>query len=265
MDLLKEIRKVAARHPETRPALVSLLRRASLSVTASEEDLSSFDWDEVLVGPLARVRIKSYPYPLIVIEELPQKGKRRLKRFTWQISRLDVGGTESFLLIPNLKRDWKLSRSMTAERANAALQHAILKALVDWKSESPATYPEYADRAMGKYGLPTEEDIYYLKVEPVDMVPVEVQGDTWFLRSSWASFEITWKPHGADNHAMWEMQGDPSFTKYTSKSAGGARKLFKFLKASANRPGRMGKMSFDELLGWIKKQKIAMDSYSSRW
>jgi len=227
-------------------------------------------WDEILAGDKARIRWKGHPSAYMVIEELPSKGKKRLKRATYSVGDSLLTGfgqsSPNRFMMENLLMDAKLSKSMTYDQAVKAMDGALQKALAGWKKDiadgkttrwEPAEIPDWFYRSL-KY-VPDVEEVFYLTVEPKDYAPVEVEGKNFSLKSEWGTFEADLHIAGAEEHAYG---GDPHYIKMNSKSQGGARKLFKALKAN---PDVLKGKTWEDLQAFLSGAKIGFETAHSQW
>lgn len=104
----------------------------------------------------------------------------------------------------------------------------------------------------------SEEEVFYLDVEPHDYRPIVFKGKDFSGKSEWRGF--TFYADRDEDEYMAQMEGMRAF--YKSKSAGGARKLFKLLKGD---PTLTQSMTVDKFTSWLAKNKIAYDFTPTVW
>jgi len=226
-------------------------------------------WDDVLVGDKVRIRIQGHPRHYVVIEELPQKGKKRLKRFEFTIgdsimSLNRAGGkVYNYFMIENLKRDWKPSTSQTAEANAKGLQKALEKAFKDLDKDK-VEYPDWVKESLTGKWMPQADEVHYLQVEPVDYTPVEIKAkDEFYLRAEWNSFQVSLNNGMTDKQLEeYAYGGDPHYTKLVSSSSAGARKFFKWVKSQED---DIKRMTGKKLQAAMDAGKIKYKYQSSVW
>jgi len=269
--LYNQLKKLASSEPSLRPHIVPLLRKHAAGVMASRDIDSRHGWDEVIVGDKVRIRWKGHPHSYAVIEELPQKGKRHLKRFHFEIGSylqsLHSRQADAFML-ENLKLEWRPSASMTAEGSASALRKAIDKAIKNWekaaKSGKAEPIPDWFTRSFSKQHMPHREEVFYLNVEPRDYAPVRVSvKDQFYINAEWTKFEISLNG-GMSDAAIEELSygGDPYYTKLVSKSPTSARKFFKWVKANEK---AIKSMTGNDLTKALDQGKIQYSYLHSVW
>jgi hypothetical protein len=260
METLKgKLVRLAYGKPELRADLLPLLKQAR------------YDWKKTLNGTKVRVRWSDHPDNTVLIEELPGKPvKRRVRRMLTDNRYLThwVKASSSFLMA-NIMRDFKFSKGMSYDQAVASLRGAMEKAKADAIDETakaveknPGRYELIDDAWFKKMGWPRaffqENEVSYLEVEPVDYKPVSFKGKGFSGKAEWTKFEF-WDEKSKDEY-MEQMEGMRAF--YSNKSAGGARKLFKWLKANEDKVKNMDVGQFQAMLD---KGKIAYKYVPTVW
>jgi len=206
------------------------------------------DWDGKFMGRDARLRWSRTTW---LLEELPQKGKKKLKvADLMNPSSRGMGEFDPFIA-SNILRDAKLSSSDNYER--------IKKKILD-------AYEKAADRCVEK-GV-SEENVewlrkedwherteFYLNIVPEDVDPIEVEGKDFSFMSKWTGFK-------AYSPSSDFQQADPHYTYYGSTSPTAARKLYKIVNADPTVLKNVSWSKFDE---WLKKNKIGYDTHFSVW
>ena len=182
------------------------------------------------------------------IEELPGKPvKRKVRHMPINLQWILAQHLNRFM-IENLADAAKLKKSMNYDQMVKAMKDAIEKAAEEYEGKPAGRISRFEFHKYGGVsGICHESTRSYLEVEPEDHKPITVKlSDGSALVSDWGSFNVyspTWDPHSMDR---------PPFI--SSKSAGGARKLFKMLKADANALAAVAYMS---LANFLRKNKIA--------
>lgn len=215
-------------------------------------------WKTLFSGPKVRVRFQEHPNHAMWIEELSGKPfKRRLKYakvYTYDLMRNT--GSNRFMM-ENLIRDASLSNSMSFDQVVSKMKKVIedaKKAVV----EDDSNGFDYAWFKANGYDLNRstwmfeEGEINYLQVEPADYNPVILGGNDWNGTFEWTQFTF-YADREYDEHTH-HVEGQRAF--YRHKSPGGARKLFKLIKAD---PEAVKRMSLDQFTAWLNAKKVAYD------
>jgi hypothetical protein len=210
-------------------------------------------WEKVVVGERVRIRWTHQWHGVVQIEELPGKPfKRSLRTATLHLSNVFPGGDKpNAFILENLVRSARFSKGMNFDRALMALQAAIDLA----ESESEGQLRDYQIRSLGQQ--PEIKDVFYLEVEPGSYRPIEARGKDFFVSAEWTEFEIT-----DDSGVNDPYEGMKDF--YKQKSAGAARKFYKLVSA-LYKSGELSRMSHDDLMKMVKKNKIGYDYVPSVW
>lgn len=231
---------LALGHPELRRHLVAALRR-----TAVER------WKHVRVNDKVRVRWAEHPDNAMLVEELPTKPvKRRLRRAQLNIGAAFISSMfPSRFLMTNLIEDARLlSQTLTYDNVLRVMQGAVDAAVA-------AATPEEMRHANERNLEFQESQVFWLEVEPADYRPMEIQGEDFVLTCEWAAFEAT--SPGSDF-----QQADPYYSKIISSAPGGARKLFKMLKAN---PDALRSISWHDLADWLTRAGVPFEYRHSVW
>lgn len=205
--------------------------------------------DGKIVGKDARLYWnRNYFY----IEELPQKGKKRLYQGSLDIH--NAAYQHNFLLPENILRDARIGSGDNYK----SMQKKILKALD--KAAKDAADP----KAVARYGEMPDwmkkwqwygDEVYYLNVRPEGVEPFTAMGKDFQVTVKWDSFSAYSPNSDLENH-------DPSYTKMHQKSPGAARKMYKILKAN---PEALRSVSWSDFDKWLKKNKVGYDYSFSTW
>lgn len=191
-----------------------------------------------------------------LLEELPQKGKKKLKKATLQnpagYGHFDWFIPENVLRFANL----------TSGDDYGKIKSKMLDAYKE-SYEKLMTNPSHHDKEWMEKAKPDwipkitwyEEDIFYLNVMPEGTDPFTAEGKDFQVSVKWDSFSA-YSPS-----SDFESQ-DPSYTQYTQKSPQGARKLYVTLKPN---PDQLKTVSWANFQGWCEKNKIPVKINFSQW
>lgn len=221
----------------------------------TREDVERLDegsWDGSFVTPTARFTWTMHEYKL---EELPQKGKKRLRVSSMQNPWGIIGhgrGAPNDFIADNIIMRAKLSKGDTFDRIKAKLDREFKNAIEVAKRDHPDWWEKNSWLDNLRW---TDETVHYLKVVPEGTDPIVAKGRDFTVNSEWTKFSA-YDP-GSDMQSH-----DPSYTQYAAKSPAAARKLYKILKAD---PKALARLSWRDFRGWLNKNKIAFDTNFSSW
>jgi len=208
-------------------------------------------WDGKFLGRDCRLRWNRNVWRL---EEMPQKGKKKL-RVSTASTFMDRGwhGFSSF--IPeNVLDDAKLSRSDNYDRVKDKLTEALRTAAdIAYEKQEPDKKEHF--EWIKKEPRWDEFTEHFLKIEPEDTDPIEAKGKDFTLHARWTSFKVY------DPKSDFQ-QADPHYTMYESTAPASARKLYKILKAD---PTALKNVSWGNLTDWFRKNKINWETHFSQW
>ena len=192
------------------------------------------------------IRINHDGYHAMVVQELPAKGKKRLRYISMNTGGYDAlhnneFGSES--LVDNIIDKLHLSSSTDFDNVKSILA----KLVVDWKHK----YPDVGNVTLSL----GEGDKHFLEVEPANSKPMHVKGKDFELTSEWADFKV-YSPD-SDFH-----QADPHYTYYEASAPASARKLYKMLLQN---PNLLKEVSWSGLSNWLYANKIGYNSQHSVW
>lgn len=227
-------------------------------------------YEHKIVGKDARLlwgASHGWTRPTWRIDELPQKGKKKLK--TWYLS-LELqnsghwfGTNTIFFSQDEVVRESGIGPSDDYASMVRKLEKTIKergdelkKAVGELTSGDVETYKKHADawESLLNY-YPREEDVFYLEVAPEGTDPFTVNGKDFTLNVAWTEFKVYSPDSDLQSH-------DPYYTYYSAKSPTGARKLYLTLKAD---PNALKNMPWSELNGWLAKNKIPVKYNHSSW
>ena len=193
-----------------------------------------------------------------LLEELPQKGKKKLKKATLENICTRYGGQPNFdAYIPgNILRRADLSSSDNYDTIKRKILEAYEVAAVESLDKMS---PEQVEKGRGWTFLKDEKwyenEVFYLNVVPEGIEPFVVEGKDFKVQVTWTSFE-SYSP----NSDFQQM--DPHYTMYESSSATAARKFYMMLKAD---PSALKSVTWNEFDNWMKNNKIGYEIHFSQW
>lgn len=230
-----------------------LISRVAATYLASlPKQAADVEYEDSVSGPKVRIRW-SARNDRILIEEIPGKGQRKVRRARYT-PRGDFGyRMPSALLSMNIIHWMRPSASMTYDSAISAFKSAIEEAIKVLETEDPGLLVPSTRRHLA--ALPTEEVINSLMVEPTDYSPIEVVGKDFKFEAKWDVFRV-YSP-GSDFH-----QSDPHYTGITSKSPLAARRLYLMLKVN---PNLLSNLKYSELWDWFVSMRISVRPTASNW
>jgi hypothetical protein len=190
------------------------------------------------------------------LEELPQKGKKKLKKGTL---RNPAGyGHFDWFIPDNVLRFAKLSASDDYSKIKAKMLDAYKEAYKKTLSNPSHHDKEWMEKGnsdwIGKIEW-YEEDVFYLKVTPEGTDPFTAEGKDFQVQVKWDSFKAYSPNSDFQSH-------DPHYTMYSSKSPQGARKLYITLKS---KPDQLKTVSWNNFKDWLDKNKIPSNTNFSQW
>lgn len=234
------------------------------------------DWKPYFSNSKVRVQWQGHPDNVILVQELPTRPlKRKLRRRQYDtqylVQWLHPG---HHFLTQNILRDVKLSGGVdydgVVREVDAALQKAkddliVYSAEVSekYKDSHPGIYQAYTEADFERLRFPEafagqDEEVSFLEVEPADYKPVSFQGKGFAGTAEWGRFRFY--DEAMEDEYMAQMEGMRDF--YKEKSAGGARMLFKLLKAA---PDVVSNMTVGHFREWLVKNRIGYDHVPTVW
>jgi len=230
-------------------------------------------WKSIVQGDKIRTSFADHPDNAFLIEEMPGKPvKRKVRRMLfetkWTLPHLNPG---SAFLMTNILRDAGVKKGMSYDQAVNAVRKAfalagkktIAEAARLTKEYPDASYntPEGAEKTLKSMNVLKnpgyEQTVSWLTVEPSDYKDISFKGKDFNGTSEWTEFKFF--PDKQDEY-MAQMEGMREF--YMSTSAGGARKLFKLLKAD---PSVVRNMTLRQFTDLLNKTKIAYRYVPTVW
>lgn len=204
-------------------------------------------WDGKLVGKDCRLQ---WSRAMWLLEELPQKGKRKLRVAEMQ----NVGYiVQSDHFIPeNILQDAKVGRGDSYDAIKKKIEAAMKEAAE--ASVKAKVAPDWVTGPSGNMKW-YENEVYFLEVIPEDVHPFKAQGKDFSVDVAWTDFK-------AYSPSSDFEQSDPHYTKIKQKSPGAARKLYNTLKTD---PAALKSVTWDDFGKWLDTKKIGYDMEFSVW
>lgn len=226
------------------------------ALIATVKEATESKWQNTVAGEKARIRWNDHPKGNILIEEMPVKGKKRLRRAEWSPRQLFGYDQPDAFMSENITRTMRPSPSMSYDQAVQALKNALAEAVAYVESGKDHHRKElhlYERTQISK--APIESDVFYLEVEPSDYSPMSIQGKDFVMKVEWGEFEA-FSPNSDF------QQSDPHYSVKEQKSPGAARKLYKILKAD---PTALQSVGWYALGDWLDKNGIGYETHHSQW
>jgi hypothetical protein len=209
-------------------------------------------WDGKFVGKDARLQWSRATW---LLEELPQKGKKKLRKATLQNPSLH--GAMDWWIPGNILNLAGLSTGDDYDKVKSKLEDAYVEAAK--RTEEGAKDRERQGWEQNKEWIQKlvwyESPVFYLEVTPEGVESFTAEGKDFTVKVEWGNFEAY-----SPNSDL--QQSDPHYTLYEAKSAGAGRKFFKILKADPNALKSVAWNGFDEFL---KKNGVGYDIHFSQW
>jgi len=210
-------------------------------------------WDGKFIGKDARLQ---WSRATFMLEELPQKGKKKLRQATLQNpSAYSHRGTDWW--IPgNILNFAKLSSGDDYDKIKSKIEAAFemaRKKASEGNAEEKAYY-EANKRWMDEIQW-YEHPVFFLNVAPEGVESFTAEGKDFTVKVEWGNF----KAYNPDSDFQ---QADPYYTLYEAKSPGAGRKFYKIMKADPDALKSVAWNNFDEFL---KKNGVGYDIHFSQW
>jgi len=208
-------------------------------------------WEGKLVGgnDTWRLRWSDHQWYL---EELPQKGKRKLRVCDMQnVYGILRGAGKSDAFIPaNILRAAGIGKGDHFEGVMSKVQKAMnaageLTAASDpklaWVGERPPAWHEH--------------QVYFLEVEPEGVDPFTAEGQDFTVSVKWTEWSAYSPSSDLQSH-------DQSYTQYKSTAPQSARKMYLLLKEN---PDALKHVAWGKFGEWLKANKINYGTHFSTW
>lgn len=226
-----------------------MLSRISERVARRYHQASS--WDGKFVGKNARLQWSRHSW---LLEELPIKGKKKLKKATLQNP--SSHGYFDWWIPGNILMLAKLGPNDDYADIKKKVREAYDEAYERTKNGTNQREKDHLAKSEWVTELQWyESEVFYLNVIPEGTEPFTAEGKDFSLKVRWDKFE-SYSPNSDF------QQADPHYTKYESSSPTAARKLFNLLKAN---PKALDGVAWTSFGDWLKKNKVQYDIHHSQW
>jgi hypothetical protein len=236
--------RVAARHQQDDRAI-------ALRVAAQyQKTVLGAHWEGKIVGKDFRLQWSRDQY---LLEELPQKGKKKLRVATMNGGGNIYSGTSANMsaYIPqNILRQAHVSSSDTYDHVKQKLQAAM-----DAAAEEVISKNSERDWAFLRHTKWNEHEVNYLQVMPEGMEAIVVEGADFSVKAEWTSFK-SYSPNSDF------QQADPHYTLYEASSPGAARKFYQMAREN---PGLIKHIGWNKFSDWLNQNKIGYKTHFSQW
>ena len=228
------------------------MARDKLLVARVTDRFAQGRWDGKLIGKNARLQ---WDRNLFSLEELPQKGKKKLRKATLQNP--SSHGDLDWFIPGNILNLAKISTSDDFDAIKKKIETSYKEA---GQKSAESKYDRQRDaweknQKWVKQLKWYEEQVFYLEVVPEGVEPFTVEGKDFQMKVQWGNFEAYSPSSNFESH-------DPSYSVYEATSAGAGRKCYKTLKAD---PDQLKSVAWNSLTDWFKKNGIGYDIHHSVW
>lgn len=229
------------------------LKNASLAARIAaryQRDVLAARWDGKIVGKDFRLQWTRDTFQL---DELPQKGKRKLRVATHDNvgNRYSGRSHDVSPYIPeNLLRKAGITSSDSFDHVKAKLGAAFDAAAEEVIARDPAGKWDFL-----RHSSWTEQQVYFLEVEPEGVDPFTAEGSDFTVSVKWTEWSAYSPNSDLQNH-------DPSYTQYKSTAPQSARKMYMMLKEN---PAALKGISWGKFPEWLKANKINYGTHFSQW
>lgn len=222
-------------------------RLARELVRIAKEIVGAYRYDKKIIGNGCRIEWNNFN---LLITELPEKGKKKLRIFRlsiWDgiVYKNSEAGDD--LIMQKLLKDAHIGKSSTYDQAKQGIIKVVREVLDKWSKEG---------EKIDKWVFMNEDQVHYLKVEPEDVPPIIVKDKNFLLESTWTSFNIRF----SDGDPY-----EPSASYFSSSSSSAARKFYKMLRANPKLIKDIQNNSFSDITDFFRKNKIGYKTHLSQW
>jgi hypothetical protein len=211
-------------------------------------------WDGKLVGKDFRL---SWTHDQWKLEELPMKGKRKLRVATVQTNlHFSQHGNFDAFIPDNIIRRQHISASDTYDQ----VKEKVSQGMADAADEVIKKADAIQGVKPGSWDFLRrtswwEQQVYFLEVTPENVDPFNAEGKDFTVHIEWTKWSA-YSPDSDMGHS-----GDPHYTLYEGKPTS-ARKLYKLLKEN---PGALKSIAWAKFSDWLKSNKVDYDVHHSVW
>lgn len=232
--------------------IVARRKRAQMVGRTVERFKEATGWDGKFVGKDVRLVWSRHVFKL---EELPQKGKKKLQAA--EIQNPSTYGGFDYYIPGNILMFAKLSPSDDYDKIKKKIEDAYAEA--HDRTLKGRNEKEKEQLQDGKSWISQvkwyENQVFYLNVIPEGVDDFTAEGKDFNVKVTWTSF-------GSYSPDSDFQQSDPHYTKYVSKSPTAARKFYLLLKQD---PNALKSIAWSKFGDWLDKQKVPYDIRFSQW
>lgn len=217
-----------------------------------QRTLLAAQWEGKIVGKDFRLQWSRDQWQL---EELPQKGKKKLR-----VDTMDGGGSRysgrsgkarmDAYIPQNILRKAGVGSSDSFEHVKSKIQSAMDAAADEVIASDPEGKWDFL-----KHTKWNERQVYFTEIMPEGMEPFTAEGKDFTVKVEWTSFKA-YSPNSDF------QQADPHYTLYEASAPTAARKMYQLLKEDPNALKSIGWDKFDD---WMKSNKIGYKIHFSQW
>jgi hypothetical protein len=214
--------------------------------------LAASRWDGKIAGKDFRLQWMRDQWQL---EELPQKGKKKLR-----VATMDGGGSRysgasgaanmSPYIPDNILLEAGISPSDSYESTKHKIQAAMDAAAEEVISANPGGKWDFL-----KHTKWNERQVYFTEIMPEGMEPIDVEGQDFTVKAEWTSFK-SYSPSSDF------QQADPHYTLYEASSPLAARKFYQMMKEN---PNALSHIPWSKFSDWLNANKIGYKTHFSQW
>jgi hypothetical protein len=210
-------------------------------------------YDGKFVGKDARLQwSRDYWY----LEELPQKGKKKLRSGRLQNPTHFGRMTLDWWIPGNILQIAKLAASDDYADIKKKIEKAYEEAIARTeKADNPKERAALAEATWIRTLKWDEDMVFYLNVVPEGTDPFTVEGKDFKVLTKWTGFSA-YSPQSDF------QQAQPYYSQIESSSPTAARKFFVMTKSN---PALLKSIPYGEFGDWLRKQKIQYKNNHSQW
>jgi hypothetical protein len=223
-----------------------------VSKVADRHIEAKMGWDGKFVGKDARLQWSRASWNL---EELPQKGKKKLRTATLQNP--SSHGYLDWYIPGNILQIAKLSSSDDYDKIKSKIEDAYKEAgdkSAESKHDRERDTWEKSKEWVTKLKW-YENQVFYLEVTPEGVEDFTAEAKDFTVKVEWGNFSAYAPYSDLTLH-------DPHYTQYEAKSPGAGRKFYKLLKAD---PNALKSVAWNTFSDWLRKNGVGYDMHFSQW
>jgi hypothetical protein len=212
-------------------------------------------WEGKIAGPDFRLQWNRMTW---LLEELPKKGKRRLRVATLDSPGGRYGGQLGMdpFIPANILRVARVSPNDSYAEAKTKIAKAMTAATEEVVAKKRAEGDKSWDFLLrsGTHDW-NEDDVYFTEVMPEGLEPFNADGKDFVVSLDWGHFKA-YDP-ASDFHLA-----DPHYSLYESSAPASARKLYQLLR---QKPDTLRSVSWSSFGPWLTEHKIPFKTRFSSW